>query len=401
MNYVITTMKGERKEMKRKLTVTLLALMMVASLAACGSKNEGTPQATPTPEANIETFAAEYEMKGTTSSGVPKNDTFIFEGTTTDGIITELNFDIIRNKGLDGEYSKKGIMGYMMNVSDAEVKATDSGFELANMGMNGYNNELGQYMITATCPELTEETTFKDITIKNYTGDVLDMEMSLSVYQHLADEAGIELTEETLAKDLLAIHGLYKDGAFVEGTNRVSFAGINGGRSYGEQIDAIVAYILEQKMTLEEVYEMFKTVNQQSTPIEDRDTISGATIAFVGDFQRMVYVAINGELYEGVVTHTVKEGNTVVEIVSQGYAGEVETHVTFDAEGKIIAISIRDANETPEIGGVLTAEDSEFINALIAGQEDVDSVETVSGATSTSNALIKAVKFAIEYYQGL
>lgn len=387
--------------MKRKLTVTLLALMMVASLAACGSKTGGTPQATPTPEANVETFAAEYEMKGTTSNGVPKNDTFIFEGTTTDGIITELNFDIIRNKGLDGEYSKKGIMGYMMNVSDAEVKATDSGFELTNMGMNGYNNELGQYMITATCPELTEETTFKDITIKNYTGDVLDMDMSLSVYQHLADEAGIELTEETLVKDLLAIHGLYKDGAFVEGTNRVSFAGINGGRSYGEQIDAIVAYILEQKMTLEEVYEMFKTVNQQSTPIEDRDTISGATIAFVGDFQRMVYVAIHGELYEGVVTHTVKEGNTVVEVVSQGYAGEVETHVTFDADGKITAISIRDANETPDIGGVLTAEDSEFINALIAGQEDVDSVETVSGATSTSNALIKAVKFAIEYYQGL
>lgn len=187
----------------------------------------------------VESFAAEYEMVGTTSAGLPKNDTFVFEGETTDGIITKLNFDIIRNKGLEGEYSKKDIMGYQMNVSDAAVTKIGDGFELTNLGINGYETKFGQYMITAQCKELTDTTAFKDLTIVNYTGEQLNMEDSLMIYQYLANEAKIQLTEETPVKDLLAIFDLYKDGAFVEGTKRVSFAGFNGGRSYGEQIDAI------------------------------------------------------------------------------------------------------------------------------------------------------------------
>ena len=86
-------------------------------------------------------FSAEYEIVGTTSAGKPKNDTFIFEGKTTDGIITELNFDIIRNKGLEGEYSKKDIMGYLMNISDAAVTKIGDGYELTNLGINGYETK--------------------------------------------------------------------------------------------------------------------------------------------------------------------------------------------------------------------------------------------------------------------
>ena len=152
-------------------------------------------------------------------------------------------------------------------------------------------------MITAVCKDLTEDSTFKDLTITNYTGEQLNMEDSLMIYQYLANEGKIQLSEDTPLKDLLAIFDLYKDGAFVEGTKRVSFAGFHGGRSYGEQIDAIVEHILANNMTLDDVYEMFKTVNQQSTPIEERDVVTGATIAFVGDFQRMVYLAIHGELF--------------------------------------------------------------------------------------------------------
>ena len=115
----------------------------------------------------------------------------------------------------------------------------------------------------------------------------------------------------------------------------------------------------------------------------------------------MVYLAIHGELFEGVVTHTTTDGNTKVEVVTQGYGGEMETHVTFDAEGKITAINVRDAQETENVGGVLTAENSDFINALIAGQDDLSKVDAVSGATVTSNAMIKAVELAVEYYKGL
>ena len=278
----------------------LSALALAFVVAGCSSNTpttSETPASSETPSstqssANVVPFSAQYEMKGTTSAGLPKNDTFIFEGETTDGIITSLNFDIIRNMGTDEEYSKKDLYGYEMNVSDAEVAQTDNGFELVKLQINGYETKFGQYMITATCPVLDDTTVFADLTITNYTGEELSEEDALMIYQYLANEADITLTMDTPVSDLLAIFGLYEDGSFVAGTNRVSFAGFNGGRSYGEQIDAIVDYILANNMTLDDVYVMFQTVNQQSAPIEDRDTIAGATIAFVGDFQRMVYVAI-------------------------------------------------------------------------------------------------------------
>lgn len=378
----------------KKVCSLLLVLALLLSVSACAE------------DAKVETFSAEYEMVGTTSAGLPKNDTFIFEGETTDGIITKLNFDIVRNKGTEDEYSKKDIMGYMMNVSDATVEAAEDGFKLTTFTVYGYDPAFSdgdayyaQYMVSSSCDALTEDTLFQDLTFLDMArpDNAVTLDKALIVYGYLAKEAGIELTGETPVKDLLALHGLYADGAFVAGTNRVSFAGYNGGRSYGEQIDAVAAYILENQMTLEDVYEMFRTVNQASTPIEDRDVISGATITFTGDFQRMVYLAIHGELFQGVVNTTENEDGTVVkEVVTQGFGGEIETNVTLDAEGKITAISVRDAQETDDIGAVLTADGSDFLNALIAGQDDLDAVDAVAGATVTSNALKQAVQFALE-----
>lgn len=376
----------------KKVGLILLVLALLFTAVSCAE------------EAKVETFSAEYEMVGTTSSGQPKNDTFIFEGETTDGIITSLNFDIIRNKGSEDEYSKKDIMGYLMNISDATVEKTKDGYRLATLSAYGYDPAYSdgdvyyaQYMLTASCDALTEQTQFQDLSFTDLArpDHEVTVEKACIAYGYLAREAGVELTAETTVKELLALHGLYVDGAFVEGSKRVSFAGYNGGRSYGEQLDAITDYILANQMTLEDVYEMFRTVNQASTQIEDRDAIAGATITFGGDFQRMVYLAIHGELFEGVVTRTENEdGSQVVEVVTQGYGGEIETNVTFDANGRITAIAVRDTQETDGVGGALTADGSDYINALIAGQDDLDAVDAVSGATMTSTALKKAVEYA-------
>ena len=377
----------------KKICSVLLALALLLPAAALAE------------DAKVETFAAEYEMFGTTSAGLPKNDTFIFEGETTDGIITKLNFDIIRNKGEADEYSKKDIMGYMMNVSDATVEEAEDSLKLTTFTVYGYDPAFSdgdayyaQFMVNASCDALTEDTLFQDLTFNDMArpDNAVTLDKALIVYGYLGREAGLELTGETPVKDLLALHGLYADGAFAAGSNRVSFAGYNGGRSYGEQIDAIVAYILANQMTLEDVYEMFRTVNQASTPIPERDVVSGATITFTGDFQRMVYLAIHGELFQGVVNVTENEdGSVVKEVVTQGYGGEVETHVTLDAEGRVTAISVRDAQETDGIGAVLTADGSEYIAALIAGQDDLDAVDAVTDATVTSDALKQAVEFAL------
>ena len=139
----------------KRIFAALLAACMLMTAAALA---EGTP------------FAAEYEMAGTTSAGKPKNDTFIFEGMTDEnGIITELNFDIIRNKGTDAAYSKKDIMGYMINVSDATVKKTDAGLALTGFTAYGYDEAFGegsnaQFMVSASCENLTDETAFGELT---------------------------------------------------------------------------------------------------------------------------------------------------------------------------------------------------------------------------------------------
>ena len=215
--------------MKKVCSVLLVMMLLLCSVAFAE-------------EGNVETFSAEYEMVGTTSSGQPKNDTFIFEGETTDGIITKLNFDIIRNKGSEDEYSKKDIMGYLMNVSDATVEKTEDGYRLATLSAYGYDPAYSdgdayyaQYMLTASCDTLTEDTLFSDLTFTDLAqpGNVVTVEKACIAYGYLAREAGVELTPETPVKDLLVLHGLYADGAFVEGSNRVSFAGYNGGRSYG------------------------------------------------------------------------------------------------------------------------------------------------------------------------
>ena len=107
------------------------------------------------------------------------------------------------------------------------------------------------------------------------------------------------------------------------------------------------------------------------------------------------------ENYEGVVLYTTNEQSTVLEVVTQGKIGEIRTLVTFDTIGNIVDITVKEANETQDIGGLLTAENSEFIQSIIAGQKDLASVDTVSGATVTSNALLKAVNLATEYFKGL
>lgn len=42
-------------------------------------------------------------------------------------------------------------------------------------------------------------------------------------------------------------------------------------------MEAILDHILNEKMTLEDVYKMFKTVNQMDVAIKDRDVVSGGT----------------------------------------------------------------------------------------------------------------------------
>ena len=178
---VFSAMLANPSEMTVFMVIIVLALLLSVSACAEGAK--------------VETFSAEYEMVGTTSAGLPKNDTFIFEGETTDGIITKLNFDIVRNKGAEDEYSKKDIMGYMMNVSDATVEAAENGFKLTTFTVYGYDPAFSdgdayyaQYMVSASCDALTEDTLFQDLTFLDMANENFRAERVLSLLDEIEAE---------------------------------------------------------------------------------------------------------------------------------------------------------------------------------------------------------------------
>lgn len=84
----------------------------------------------------------------------------------------------------------------------------------------------------------------------------------------------------------------------------------------------------------------------------------------------------------------------IVECTSKGYGGPLNLIVGFDKEGKITGI--RYANipqETPGLGMKTT--DRSFLDRFIGhNQSDVSEVDTISGATITSDAFMQAVLLA-------
>lgn len=354
-------------------------------------------------EETSRTFEAEYEVLGTLSDGQAKNDTYVFKGVTNEkDEIIELEFDIIHNKGLESEYSKKGLMNYFMNISDVKITENENGYSLDKITAYGYHedySENGQYMISAKHSDVKVDTLFGELEFQNdATGgeESVEIDKAIIAFEGLANEVGIvDLSERTPVAELLVSHKAYAEGEFFETEARVSFEGVAGGRSYGEQLEAIRTHILENKMTLEEVYEMFKTENQVSTKVVDRDAVAGASIAFTENFQQMVYLAMTGEVFEGVTNGVTKEnGSEVYEVVAQGYGGEIEMKVTIDGMGKISDIEIVKENESAGFGRELLEEDSEFLATIIRDDGEVDEV---AGVTITSSAVKKALEEVKKY----
>ncbi|MFR5601184.1 MAG: FAD-dependent oxidoreductase [Lachnospiraceae bacterium] len=85
-----------------------------------------------------------------------------------------------------------------------------------------------------------------------------------------------------------------------------------------------------------------------------------------------------------------------VEAVSKGFGGDVKVVLTFEGD-KIVAAEATGEKETPEIGGKALTEIADKI--VEAG--GVDGVDTVAGATVTSDAVLSAAKKAIDEKNGV
>ena len=74
-----------------------------------------------------------------------------------------------------------------------------------------------------------------------------------------------------------------------------------------------------------------------------------------------------------------------VQAVGKGYGGDISGMTGLEADGAIVAVKVLTSSETPGVG-TKTAE-PDFLDQFLGKTGDVDDVQTIAGATVSSNAM--------------
>lgn len=135
------------------------------------------------------------------------------------------------------------------------------------------------------------------------------------------------------------------------------------------------ATIAAYKIVLSEA-DSFKSLDLKDYSDENNSTVSAVSKAVKGD----------------------KTVGYVMTTASKGYGGDIKIALGIDLNGKLTGISVLDAsNETPGLGAKVKEDDFTLRFKSISSDE-TDDVDTISGATYSSNGVKNAVKAGFEYY---
>lgn len=96
-----------------------------------------------------------------------------------------------------------------------------------------------------------------------------------------------------------------------------------------------------------------------------------------------------------ILSKEVVDGNTIYEVVQKGFGGNIKARITFDSRN-MKSIEILEQSESEDRWKSI--EDEDYINLLYKNQSNLDNVDTISGATITSNALKKMVSNTIDAF---
>ena len=131
---------------------------------------------------------------------------------------------------------------------------------------------------------------------------------------------------------------------------------------------------------------------------EDVDAISGATsssMAVIGSVRKAVqYVGVYAGLAEKAEIDFASVPDGVYTGVGRGFGGDITVQVTF-AGGKLTALEILSHSESPDVSGPAL---TNIPQAMIA--EQTVQVDTVSGATLSSEGIMAAVRDALAEFSG-
>ena len=89
-----------------------------------------------------------------------------------------------------------------------------------------------------------------------------------------------------------------------------------------------------------------------------------------------------------------ENGGYVVKLDTKGYSSGMVVMCGISAEGKVVGTKLLSSSETPSIGGAAADVFSELVKGK--DRDNILNVDTVSGATKTTEAYRAAVKDALE-----
>jgi len=96
-----------------------------------------------------------------------------------------------------------------------------------------------------------------------------------------------------------------------------------------------------------------------------------------------------------VIGHMIEGNNHVYTVSQKGYGGPIKGKIIINDE-KIIQIEVLEHNED----FMQTVLNADYLKTIINNQDNFDDVDTVSGATISSNALKKMAKNTLQEYKG-
>lgn len=126
------------------------------------------------------------------------------------------------------------------------------------------------------------------------------------------------------------------------------------------------------------------------------DIVSGATVTSESINTAVQFIF---DTYASSVDYLVLDGKVIVNVDAFGYSDTPnKVRVTFDqATSTILEVVVTEFNDTPGLGDQATTADrlAQYVNKSVTDDVNID---TVSGATETSDAINKAVAQAVQIY---
>ena len=165
----------------------------------------------------------------------------------------------------------------------------------------------------------------------------------------------------------------------------------------------ICAVLLLITMCVAFLLSFVNAVTKNTIAANEAAKISEALVGIFSEANAPEAAKLDGQ-YGDIVNgfYTVKDGDALIgyyaDVSPVGFKGAVNLMVGLDADGKVLGVKIISHGETIGIGTRI--EDEAFLGGFVGKEGALDgSVDTISGATYSSRAVIAGVDAALSAYK--